>query len=62
MNAMKDAATASTYHLPLSRLAVCLDCENCFDIAAAGRCPACGGRMSALVAGFLARSLATSPR
>jgi hypothetical protein len=61
MNATNDQATAGTYHLPLSRVALCLDCEACFDITT-GRCPACGGRMWALVAGFVARSLGTNPR
>ena len=61
MNAMNDQVTASTYHLPLGRVALCLDCDACFDIAT-GRCPACGGRMWALVAGFLAKSLATRRR
>jgi len=49
--------TARTYHLPLDRVALCLDCDTCFDVGAA-QCPACGGRMWALVARFLAKSLA----
>jgi hypothetical protein len=28
-------------HLPLKRLALCLDCEKCFELGAAA-CPACG--------------------
>jgi len=61
MNATNGRATASTYYLPLGRVALCLDCETCFDLGIE-RCPACGSRMSASVARFLARSLATSAR
>jgi hypothetical protein len=28
-------------HLPLRRVALCLDCDECFEIAF-GMCPACG--------------------
>ena len=39
-------------HLPLSRLALCLDCETCFD-AGTPSCPGCGGGTSVLLARFL---------
>jgi hypothetical protein len=36
--------TATTrYHLPLARLALCLDCEVCFEIGPE-KCPACGSQ------------------
>lgn len=44
-------ATVST-GLPLSRLALCLDCETCFEVGV-DPCPACGGRIWASVARFL---------
>jgi len=44
--------SSSSPHLPLRRLALCLDCETCFDIAASA-CPACGGGAWVLLARFL---------
>ncbi len=41
-------------HLPLKRLALCLDCEECFDIAA-HRCPACDSQTWIPLARFLER-------
>lgn len=38
-------------HMPLKRLAVCLDCEESFVISNA--CPACGSRTFVLLARFL---------
>ena len=39
-------------HLPLRRLALCLDCEACFEIGASS-CPACGGDTWVLLSKFL---------
>lgn len=39
-------------HLPLKRLALCLDCEKCFELGAAA-CPACGSRTWITLARFL---------
>src|SRR2546430_11554527 len=39
-------------HLPLRRLALCLDSEACFEIGSAS-CPACGGDTWVLLAKFL---------
>jgi len=54
MRAMNGWATGNTLHLPLGRLALCLDCETCFEVGL-DACPACGGRMWASVARFLDR-------
>ena len=35
--------TAARLYFPLARLALCADCEACFEIGA-DACPACGGR------------------
>ena len=45
-------STALSLHLPLRRLALCLDCEACFEIGASS-CPACGGDTWVLLAKFL---------
>ena len=47
-------ATGNTLHLPLGRLALCLDCETCFEVGL-DACPACGSQMWASVARFLDR-------
>src|SRR5262245_30619931 len=39
-------------HLPLRRLALCLDCETCFEMGTSP-CPVCGGDSWALLARFL---------
>jgi hypothetical protein len=39
-------------HLPLRRLALCLDCEACFEIGTSS-CPACGGDTWVLLSKFL---------
>jgi hypothetical protein len=39
-------------HLPLRRLALCLDCEACFEIGTSS-CPACGGDTWVLLVKFL---------
>lgn len=41
--------------LPLTRIALCLDCEQCFELGRAG-CPACGSETWAPVARFLEKS------
>ena len=45
-------------HLPLRRLALCLDCDECFELGFA-RCPACGSGTWSAVARFL--DLVTDP-
>jgi hypothetical protein len=47
-------------HLPLPRLALCLDCEEAFEIA--GACPACGSETWLPVANFLERGARTRAR
>jgi hypothetical protein len=47
-------AVPGTSHLPLSRLAICLDCEECFGLGPE-RCPACGSETWTLLARFLQR-------
>jgi RNA polymerase subunit RPABC4/transcription elongation factor Spt4 len=39
-------------HLPLKRLALCLDCEECFELGAEA-CPACGSGTWTTLALFL---------
>jgi hypothetical protein len=51
---MNPDAMAPALYTPLERLALCLDCEACFDISG-GRCPACGCETLAPLAGFLDR-------
>lgn len=46
-------------HLPLKRLALCLDCEKCFELGAAA-CPACGSGTWITLARFLEGSQATA--
>lgn len=48
---------AGPLHWPLTRVAVCLDCEACFPVAAS-RCPACGSDTWIPVARFLDRPAA----
>ncbi len=43
-----------TLHLRLDQVALCLDCETCFEIGP-DPCPACGSGMWASVARFLNR-------
>lgn len=45
-------AVIPTLHIPLRHLALCLDCEACFDMRCRG-CPACGGETWVPLAGFL---------
>jgi hypothetical protein len=44
--------TAPALHLPLRRVALCLDCEACYEIGAPA-CSACGGDTWAPLAKFL---------
>ena len=39
-------------HVPLERLALCLDCEKCFELGATA-CPACGSGTWIALARFL---------
>lgn len=49
-------------HLPLGRVALCLDCEQCFDLGH-DVCPACGSGTWTPIARFLkAKHLAESRR
>jgi len=45
-------STTLALHLPLRRLALCLDCEACFEIGVSS-CPACGGDTWVLLSKFL---------
>jgi len=54
MSATRGWATGSTLQLPLGRVALCLDCETCFEVGS-DACPACGSRIWASVARFLDR-------
>jgi hypothetical protein len=46
-------------HLPLKRLALCLDCEKCFELGAEA-CPACGSGTWITLARFLEGGQATA--
>ena len=48
-------------HLPLGRLALCLDCDECFEIGYS-MCPACGSETWTPLARFLEIVPAESPR
>ena len=54
MNLESDGAVMAL-HLPLARLALCLDCEATFEIGP-DSCPACASRTWAPVARFLGGS------
>jgi hypothetical protein len=43
----------SRVHFPLRRLALCLDCDECFEIGSP-TCPACGSETAVSLARFLA--------
>ena len=45
-------STALSLHVPLRRLALCADCEACFDIGMPS-CPGCGGDSWVLLTKFL---------
>ncbi len=44
---------AATMHLPLRQLALCLDCDECFELGCP-TCPACGGATWTALSRFLA--------
>jgi hypothetical protein len=46
---------ATRVHFPLRRLALCLDCDECFEIGSP-TCPACGSKTAASLARFLERA------
>jgi hypothetical protein len=48
---------AAKVHLPLRQLALCLDCDECFDIRSP-MCPACGSATWTSLSLFLARASA----
>lgn len=48
----KTAAPAPPFHFPLKKLALCLDCDACFEFGP-GTCPACGSETLAPLARFL---------
>jgi len=52
VKAMSDWTSGKKLQLPLDRLAMCLDCETCFEVGA-DSCPACGSRIWASLARFL---------
>src|SRR2546428_448383 len=53
---------AAKVHLPLRQLALCLDCDECFEIGAP-TCPACGSATWTSLSRFLAQaSSALHPR
>jgi len=52
MKLMNAQDTANALRLPLGRLALCLDCETCFEIGT-DPCPVCGSATWASVARFL---------
>jgi hypothetical protein len=53
---------AATVHLPLRQLALCLDCDECFEISSP-TCPACGSATWTSLSRFLAQaSPARDPR
>ena len=56
----KPVSTLRPYlHLPLKRLALCLDCEECFELGAEA-CPACGSGTWTTLALFLEGSHASA--
>ncbi len=62
MNLIKNEAVMRPSHLALRRLALCLDCDACFEIGA-DACPACSSDTWVSLARFLERrydSYATS--
>ncbi|MGH7392409.1 MAG: hypothetical protein ACREM3_23580 [Candidatus Rokuibacteriota bacterium] len=50
--AVSRAARPAVFHFPLHRLALCLDCEMCFEIGP-DRCRACGSETWFTLARFL---------
>jgi hypothetical protein len=56
---MKTVLEHSTASFPLARLALCLDCEMCFDVVLPA-CPACASTTSVPVSRFLERAAPAS--
>jgi hypothetical protein len=52
VNIRHTRGTTLPLHMPLRRLALCLDCEACFEIGISS-CPACGGDTWVLLSKFL---------
>ena len=52
---------APSVHLPLRRLALCLDCDECFDLGY-GTCPVCGSSTWSPVARFIDLVSEPAPR
>lgn len=48
---IRTARKAPVLHFPLRRLALCLDCDSCFELGP-GTCPACGSGTLAPLARF----------
>ncbi len=46
-------------HLPLRRVALCLDCEECFELGSPV-CPACGSETWTALARFLDAGISSS--
>lgn len=51
MRTIHTARKAPVLHFPLRRLALCLDCDSCFELGP-GTCPACGSETLAPLARF----------
>jgi rRNA maturation endonuclease Nob1 len=51
---MAGGMMVGTLHVPLERVALCVDCETCFEISN-HPCPACGSRTWVSVARLLNR-------
>jgi hypothetical protein len=51
VRSIQPARKAPVLHFPLLRLALCLDCDSCFELGP-GTCPACGSETLAPLARF----------
>jgi hypothetical protein len=51
-------AVRPSIHMPLSRLALCLDCEECFEVGL-DACPACSSASWVTLARFVGGAPAT---
>jgi hypothetical protein len=60
-NDSSDTALHRGVYVPLRRLALCLDCENCFELTY-GSCPACGSDTWSSLARFLETASLGEPR
>jgi hypothetical protein len=52
---MLTSAIPSAVHVPFRRIALCLDCEACFELGGE-RCPGCGSETWVVLAKFLERA------